>query len=63
MHMNKKEYRVGIRFRGEGETNKEAEARIKKIKKIAQGSKTSFADIVRVACDQMDEDVLWPKDY
>ena len=45
----KKEYAINIRFRGEGETNKEAEARIRRVKKM-QG-KTSFAQVVREAVD------------
>ena len=44
-----KEYAKLIRFRGEGETNKEAEVRIKRVKKM-QG-KTSFAQVVREAVD------------
>lgn len=56
MHMSKKEYRIPIRFRGEGETNKEAEARIKKIKKIAERSNISFAQAVRLACDYWTDD-------
>lgn len=57
MHMSKKEYRIPIRFRGEGETNKEAEARIKRIEKaiarhkLVWGEKISFAEAVRTACD------------
>lgn len=47
----KKEYAINIRFRGEGETNKEAEARIKKVKKAAEQDGMSFAEAVRLACD------------
>lgn len=56
----KKEYAINIRFRGEGETNKEAEARIKKVKKIADNNNRSFADVVRIAVDNLDDDkVSW----
>ena len=49
-YMNK-EYAKNIRFRGEGESNKDAEDRIRRIKKEAEIGGLSFAEMVRIACD------------
>jgi predicted DNA binding CopG/RHH family protein len=46
-----KEYAKNIRFRGEGESNKDAEARIKRIKKSASSRGISFAQMIRVMAD------------
>jgi len=46
-----KEYAKNIRFRGEGESNKDAEARIRRIKEYSKKFKISFAEAVRVCTD------------
>lgn len=46
-----KEYAKNIRFRGEGESNKDAEHRIKRVKIVAKNRKISFAQAVRDLVD------------